>query len=189
MKPLCTVLLLALLPVLVACSQSTSSQDIPAATATPQANSMEIIELPELQPYQAASVKGDTTVTWTPITSSPQPPGNDPAALAVQAAIKSEASSLANVDYSAISIPAYVTVTKSLKLNPADFTTDQLRIDSKGSVAGTDRWALYSWQGPQLPQLPNRPQVIRWVQVYALYDLQENKVVRLIATVRGQANE
>jgi hypothetical protein len=190
MKTQHLTLLLALIPLLGACSQSpATSQDNSAATATSQANSMEIIELPELQPYLAASVKGDTTVTWTAITSSPQPPGNDQAGQAVQAAIKSQATDLAGIDYSALSIPAYVTVTRSLKLSPGDFTGDQLRVDSTGSVSGADRWALYSWQGPQIAQLPDRPQVTRWVQVYALYDLKEKKVVRLMATVRGQANE
>ncbi len=92
---------------------------------------MEIIELPELQAYPAASVKGDTAVTWTPVTSSPKPPGNDQAGQAVQAAIKSEAVRLATIDYSALSIPAYVTVTRSLKLSPTDFTGDRIRVDSE----------------------------------------------------------
>jgi hypothetical protein len=190
MKAHRVILLLALMPFLAACSQSSATpQDNSTATATSQATGMEIIELPELQPYLAASVKGDTAVTWTSITSTPKPPGNDQAGQAVQVAIKSEAASLASINYSALSIPAYVTVTRSLKLSPADFTGDQIRVDSTDSVSGADRWALYSWQGPQIAQIPDRPQVTRWVQVYALYDLKENKVVRLIATVRGQANE
>jgi len=190
MKAHRAILLLALTPLLAACSQSSvTPQENPAATAVTQAPGMEIIELPELQPYLIASVKGDTMVAWVAITSSPKSPGNDQVGQAVQAAIKSEATRLARIDYTALSIPAYVTVTRSLKLSPADFTGDQIRVDSTGSLSGADRWALYSWQGPQVAQLPDRPQVTRWVQVYALYDLKENKVVRLIATIRGQANE
>ena len=144
---------------------------------------MEIIEIAETQPYLSAAVKGDTSVTWTPVTSSPGPASDAPSK-AVQDAIKSQATRLASVDYSALSMPAFVTVTASLKPAPQDFTGDRLRVDSTGEVAGEQRWALYNWQGPKFPQLPDRPQVTRWVQVYALYDLKENRVVRLIATVQ-----
>ena len=96
---------------------------------------------------------------------------------------------LASVDYSALSLPAFTTVTSSLNLTLQDFTGDQLRLDSTGEVSGEKRWAIYSWRGPDVPPLPDRPLVSRWVQVYALYDLKANKVVRLIATVRGEAHE
>jgi hypothetical protein len=185
MKQASAILLLALLPLLAACSQASVT---PAGTATSQEDAMEIIELPELQPYAGASVKGDSSVTWTPVTSSPEPPA-DAASKAVQAAIIAQASRLASIDYSALSMPAFVTVTASLKPAPQDFTGDQLRIDSAGDVSGAKRWALYSWQGPKFPPLQSRTQVVRWVQVYALYDLTDNRVVRLIATVRGEVGE
>jgi hypothetical protein len=150
---------------------------------------MEIIELPELQPYQQAAVKGDTFVEWTSTSESPMPASSDEVRKQVQAAIKSEAQKLAAIDYSALSIPAYVTVTKTLKLAPEDFTGNEIRLDAIGEVSGEKRWALYSWRGPDIPQLPDRQIVFRWVQLYALYDLKESKVTRLIATVRGEVLE
>jgi hypothetical protein len=188
MKRASALVFVALLPLLSGCSQASGT---PVGTATTQGDSMEIIELPELQPYLTAAVKGDTSITWTPVTpvtSSPAPP-SDAAGKAAQAAITSQAPRLASVDYAALSMPAFVTVTAALKLAPGDFTGDKLHVDSTGEVSGTKQWALYSWQGPRFPPLQSRPQVVRWVQVYALYGLSEKRVVRLIASVRGEAGE
>jgi hypothetical protein len=184
------ILFLSLLLLLDGCDQPT--QSIEVSTPPPQetvSNAMEIIELPELQSYTDAALKGDTRVTWTPSTASPQPAGSDQASAKVQAAIKSEAERLAKIDYSALSLPDFVTATRSLKLAPEDFTGDKIRLDSTGEVSGEKRWALYSWQGPEIPKLADRELVFRWVQVYALYDLKESKVARLIATVQGEAHE
>jgi len=184
------ILLVSFAPLLAGCNQTQASDE--QGTASPQStasNTMEIIELPELQSYTEAAVYGDKSVTWTPISSMPRPASSDEAGKQIQAAIKSEAERLAKVDYAALSLPDFVTVTRSLKLAPQDFTGDQLRLDSTGEVSGEKRWALYSWQGPEIPQLADRPAVFRWVQVYALYDLKENIVTRLIATVRGEAHE
>ena len=57
------------------------------------------------------------------------------------------------------------------------------------SQGGSERWALYRWQGPEIPQRPDRLLVNRWVHVYALYSLLEKRVVRLLATIRGEARE
>jgi hypothetical protein len=190
MKLTLTILLVSLLSLLAGCDQPAQSSEV--STPPPQAtasNAMEIIELPELQSYTQAAVKGDTSVTWTPSSASPQPASSDEAGKRVQAAINSEAARLAKVDYSALSLPDFVTVTRSLNLTAQDFTGDELRLDSTGNISSEKRWALYSWQGPEIPQLPDRPLVFRWVQVYALYDLKANKIVRLIATVRGEAHE
>jgi len=189
MKAACAIALVALLPLLSACSQASATPGgTPGSTATVRGDSVEIIEIGETQPYLSAAVKGDLNVIWTPVTASPGPASDAPSN-AVQEAIKAQATRLASVDYSALSMPAFVTVTASLKPAPQDFTGDQLRVDSTGEVAGEKRWALYNWQGPKFPPLPGRAQVTRWVQVYALYDLRENQVVRLIATVRGQVEE
>jgi hypothetical protein len=190
MKLTFTILLMSLLSFLAGCDQPT--QSIEVSTPPPQAtvsNVMEIIELPELQSYTEAALNGDTSINWSPASAPPQPAGSDQASKQVQAAIKSEAGRLAKVDYSALSLPDFVTATRSLKLTAQDFTGDELRLDSIGEAAGEKRWAIYSWQGPEIPQLSDRPLVFRWVQVYALYDLKANKVVRLIATVRGEAHE
>ena len=190
MKPTALAcLLVLLLPVLTACGAQAGIEQPTASPQTTPINTMEVIELAELQPYRQAAVKGNTPVTWTETSESPQPASGDETRKQVQAAIKSEARRLAAVDYSALSIPAYVTITKTLKLAPDDFTGNELRLDSTGEVSGEKRWALYSWRGPDIPQLPNRSIVNRWVQVYALYDLKESKVVRLVATVRGEVLE
>jgi hypothetical protein len=185
----CAILLVALVPVLASCSQaSPAGGATPPNTATTPTYSMEIIEIRELQPYLSAAVKGDTAVSWTSVTSTPGPP-EDVAGKAVQEAIRSQASRLAAITYASLSIPAYVTATASMKPSPRDFTGDQLRVDATGEVSGEARWVLYNWQGPRFPGLPDRPQVTRWVQVYALYDLKTKQVVRLIATARGEAGE
>jgi hypothetical protein len=185
-----SLLLLILLPLLAACTQLSDS---PVSTPQPDSTStptpLEVIELPELQSYTQAALNGDTTVTWKSSSESPQPIGSDPARQAVQVAIQSEAARLAQVDYSALSLPAFVTVTRSLRLAPQDFTATYLRLDSTGSSSGEPLWAIYSWIGPEFPQLPNRDQVFRWVQVYALYDLKQSEVTRLIATIQGEVHE
>jgi hypothetical protein len=186
------ILLVTLMPVLTACTQPQPPVAANQGTAQPQStpiNPMEIIELPELKSYTGAAVKEDTAVTWTPASTAAQPASNDEAGRQVQTTIKGEAERLAKVDYGALSLPDFVTVTRSLKLIPVDFTGSEIRLDSTGEVSGEKRWAIYSWQGPEIPQLPDRQVVFRWVYVYALYDLKENKVARLIATVRGEAHE
>jgi hypothetical protein len=156
-----------------------------------QSNGVEIVEVAETQPYRMAAVKGESGVEWAEGSLySGQDRFNSSMADA-EAAIKSSARRLATVDYSALSLPAFVTVTRSLKLNEADLMKEStsLFLDSLGKVNGTDRWAMYGWQGPQIPQLPDMPLVFRWVQIYALYDLGEKRVVRLVATIRGEAHE
>jgi hypothetical protein len=190
MTPATALLLVVLLPLLTACTQLSGT---PSPTAlpptTPSPAQLDIIELPELQSYTQAALNGDPNIAWKTNSESPLPVGSDPARNAVQTTIQSEAARLSRVDYAALSLPAFVTVTRSLKLTPQDFLVTELRLDSTGSKSDEPLWAIYSWKGPDFPQLPGRDQVFRWVQVYAIYDLKQYTVTRLIGTIQGEAHE
>lgn len=178
---------IALLPLLAACTQPNASTE--PSIPTPQPTPIEIIEIAELQPYREASVKGDTAIVWVESSGNAVPASTDETTRQVQAAIRAEATRLSQVDYAKLSIPNYITVTQTLKLTPADFTAGELRLDATGMANNKPRWSIYAWQGPEIPQLPDRTIVFRWITVYALYDLQEKRVARLVATVRGEVHE
>jgi hypothetical protein len=93
------------------------------------------------------------------------------------------------VDYVALALPDWVTVTRRLTLTPGDFTGQGAHASDAGSVDGKPRWLLYEWRGPEIPQRPDRQIVFRWVTVYGLYDITEARVTRLLATIRGEAHE
>jgi hypothetical protein len=108
----------------------------------------------------------------------------------VQAAISTSGDLLATIDYSALSLPDFVTQTRQLKLTPDDFADARVELDAVADLHGeTPSWALYRWEGPTIPAHPDRPLVTRWVYVYALYDPADARVVRLLATIRGQVEE
>ncbi|MEO8286338.1 MAG: hypothetical protein ABI670_07850 [Chloroflexota bacterium] len=185
MMPRLYIILLTLLPMLAGCSQPLATGDATAATVDPVR--LEIVELPELKQPQEVALKDNTSVTWTRLSSIPPP--DQRREMKVQQAIQTEADRLAKVDYAALSIPQYVTVTHSLQITPDAFDGSGAVVEQYGEAAGERRWALYAWRGPDIPQLPNRLIVFRWVEVYAVYDLAQEEVVRLLATVRGEVHE
>ena len=107
----------------------------------------------------------------------------------VQAAIRTAAPALAAVDYASLSLPDFVNVTRALRPDPTVFDGSGVEPDATGIDKHGNRWALYRWQGPEFPQLPGRPLVHRWVQVYALYDTTNRRVAALIATIYGEVHE
>lgn len=104
-------------------------------------------------------------------------------------AIKSEGARLAAVDYVPLSLEAYREVTGKLLLTGDDFQTGEIRLEYIGRSGGSPRYLLYSFRGKDIPQRPDRPQVYRWVQPYALYDNTTLNVVKLVATVHGEVHE
>ncbi|HET6260612.1 MAG TPA: hypothetical protein VFG99_00040, partial [Chloroflexia bacterium] len=108
---------------------------------------------------------------------------------AVSEAIRTAAVKLAGVDYASLSLPDFVTVTRALKLESAHFDSGEITADAFGEGAQGQKWALYQWQGPEFPQLPDRELVHRWVYVYILYDLTSSKATRLLPSIRGEVWE
>jgi hypothetical protein len=149
----------------------------------------ELITLGETQPYRERIAQGLGDVAWASAYSSPAP---EPAALredAAHAAIKASAQPLAAVDYTSLALPDWVTATRKLQLSPGNFTGNGVTASEIGSVSGEPRFVLYEWRGPEIPQRDDRRLVYRWVYVYALYDIPEAKVTRVLATIRGEAHE
>ena len=108
---------------------------------------------------------------------------------AVGESIRTAASTLASVDYASLSLPDFVTVTRALKLETAHFDSGEITADAFGEGPQGQRWALYQWQGPEFPQLPDRGLVHRWVYVYILYDTTSGKATHLFPTIHGEAWE
>jgi hypothetical protein len=163
---------------------------------TTNSNETEIMPLPETAPYRTLILKDEGPVHWL----DPQSLGDefmqgplatkDPAR--AQFAIQKAADQLASIDYAALSLPAFVTYTRSLEIKPADFTGDNTELEAVANSSTTNiamRWALYRWVGPKLPPHPDRPLVTRWIHVYALYDTTTLRVVRLAPTIWGQVEE
>ncbi len=150
-----------------------------------------IVTANELQPYRDSALLGTDAVSWQvsgdTTAGLAQPPG---ARQVVEDAIRSAAFNLAAVPYASLSLPAFVTPTLALSIKSVDFTGQDARLDSWGiSRSGSAGWILYYWRGPEVPPHPERPLVNRWVTVYALYDMATGRVVRLVATIRGEALE
>ena len=150
---------------------------------------VEIKTVAELTPFRGADSLG-RAVTWQDGAVDKSWADLPGAEQVVQAAIEAASARLAAVDYAPLSLPDFVTQTRALKLNPTDFTGQNVHIDAHGEGSvDKKKWVLYAWQGPEFPPHPNRPLVHRWVYVYALYDVEGKRVARLLATIHGEGLE
>lgn len=151
---------------------------------------MEVVTVPEGKPVGEVALPGRTDVKWIEATASGQGwPGSPEPRNRVAQTISVEAKRLAAVDYSSLSLPDFVSVTRLLKLDEGMFSEGSATPAVYGQDSAGGSWALYEWRGPEIPQLPDRPLVHRWVYVYALYDTKTGQVVRLLPTIRGEAQE
>ena len=169
------------------------SSPVPAPTQ-PQATwtegaSVEIIQVPETGAYRDALARDLGDITWTAITVTTGISQETEARAAVLEGIKAHGGELAAVDYSALSLDAFKDVTRQLRLTVDSFAGRDARLEYTGEQGGRLSWLLYDYRGKMIPQLPDRPQVFRWVQVYALYSIADARVIRIVATVRGEAQE
>jgi hypothetical protein len=160
----------------------------PQATWTEGAR-VEIIQVQETGDYRAALARDMGDITWTAITVTTGISHETEARAAVLAGIKAHGGELAGVDYSALSLDAFKAVTRQLRLTADSFAGGDARLEYTGEQGGRLGWLLYDYRGKMIPQLPERPQVFRWVQVYALYSVADARVIRIVATVRGEAQE
>ncbi len=136
------------------------------------------------------SVAGHHVITWVePTAAGPMWQEAKDARSQVTMAIHAAGLRLANVNYPVLSLPDFVTYTRALSLIAQDFTGAPLQVEAFGTGEFTGRWTLYTWQGPELPQHPDRPLVHRWIQTYALYDMYSGSVTLLLATIRGEVHE
>lgn len=175
---------------LMGCGSASSPEPAPTESPTGTAGaSIEILQMPETGAYRDALSKGLGDITWTTITETTSISGDAEARAAILEAIKAHGSELAAVDYAALSLDAFKDVTRQLHLTADSFTGGDTRLESAGEQNGQLAWLLYDYKGQMIPQLPGRPQVFRWVQVYALYDVRNARVTRLVATVRGEVQE
>src|SRR5690242_12480285 len=161
-----------------------ASSPVPAPTQ-PQATwtegaSVEIIQVPETGDYRAALAKDLGDITWTEITVTTGVSQETEARSAVVAAVKAHGAELAAVDYSALSLDAFKDVTRQLHLTADSFAGGDARLEYTGEQGGRLGWLLYDYKGQMIPQLPERPQVFRWVQVYALYSIADARVIRIV---------
>jgi hypothetical protein len=175
---------------LVGCGSAGSLTPSPTQQATGTAGTtVEIIQVPETGAYRDALAKDLGDITWTDMTVTTGISQEAAARAAVLDAIKTHGEELAAVDYSALSLDAFKDVTRQLHLTADSLAAGDARLESKGERNGQLAWLLYDYRGPMIPQLPGRPQVFRWVQVYVLYDVHKAGVTRLVATVRGEVQE
>ena len=170
-----------------------ASSPVPAPTQ-PQATwtegaSVTIIQVPETGDYRSALARDLGDITWTEITVTTGISQETEARSVVMAAVKAHGAELAAVDYSALSLVAFKGVTRQLRLTADSFAGGDARLEYTGEQGGQLRWLLYDYKGEMIPQLPERPQVFRWVQVYALYSVADARVIRIVATVRGEVQE
>ncbi len=150
---------------------------------------IEIKTVHELTPFRGPDSLGQT-ITWREGTVDRGWADLTGADQLVRAAISSASSRLAAIDYPSLSLPDFLTQTRSLKLASTDFTGQNAHMDAHGEGSSDHKkWVLYAWQGPEFPPHPNRPQVHRWLYVYALYDVEAKQVTRLLATIHGEAQE
>lgn len=154
----------------------------------PAAPLMPLVTVPENSSVRAAA--GQSGITWLEPTGTGKSWQEVAGARSqVQSAIQSAASRLYAVDYPALSNPNFVTYTRALSFTQYDFTGQPLGVEAFGTDTAGKRWTLYTWQGPEMPQHPDRPLVHRWIQTYALYDIDGGGVTLLLATIRGEVYE
>ena len=151
---------------------------------------VKLVEVPEGSPYRQTIGGTRGITTWLEAGAAGSGWTDSQAAQdAAQKAISSNESALLAIDYAALSLPDFVTTTRTLNLNQGQMDGRDLWLDAFGSDAQGGKWALYAWQGPEIPQLSERPLVHRWVQVYALVDLSTNNVEALFPSIVGQVYE
>jgi hypothetical protein len=163
------------------------------AGSTPVAQTQSGIEIKPIAEGASARetiAQSKGSITWIEATAA----GSDwssaqQAPPVVGEAIRTTAANLAGVDYAALSLPAFLTATRALKLESAHFDSGEITADAFGEGPQGQKWALYAWQGPEFPQHPDRELVHRWVYVYILYDLTSDKVTHLFPTIHGEVWE
>jgi hypothetical protein len=190
---LCLLLgaLAASVVVLAGCGSASSPVPAPTqprATST-EDRSVEIIQVKETGDYRSAIAGGLGDIAWTAITVTTGISQEITARTAVLEGIKAHGGELAAVDYAALSLDAFKDVTRQLRLTADSFAGGDARLEYAGEQGGRLGWLLYDYRAEMIPQLPERPQVFRWVQVYGLYDVRNARVTKLVATVRGEAQE
>jgi hypothetical protein len=170
--------------------QPTPSATTQPQSPTPSAQQVEIRTSPEASPHKEAIAQGEGEVSWIESAAAGVGWSDLPQARkAVEDTIRAEADRLAAVDYPSLSLPNFITQTRAMKIEPSHFASGELYVDAYAEGKNGNRWALYVWRGPELPKDPAKPLVTRWIQVYALYDLQQERVTRLLATIAGQVLE
>jgi hypothetical protein len=165
----------------------------PTPSTAPSPAAVEIVTAPEGQPYRESITAGggQIQITWI----EPRDAGSDwqesaRSREAVLSAIRGAAPALAGLDYASLSLPDFVTPTRGFKPAEPLYHSGDVAVDAFGQgSSSSERYVLYLWQGPELPQHPERPLVHRWVRVYALYDLASERVARLLATIGGEVQE
>lgn len=171
------------LPLLAALFATACCSGYPAASPN-----MPLVTVPEDVPIRSAT--GQAGVTWLEPTGAGKSWQESSGARSqVEQAISDAAIRLNAVDYVALSLPDFVTYTRALKLDPKDFTGRKIEVEAFGIGAAGERWTLYAWQGPEIPQHPDRPLVHRWIKTYALYNMDTSSVTLLLATIGGEAHE
>lgn len=177
MRRVAHVMSLFLLLALDACTSGDASQPSLPVTPVPEGT-------------YARVVAGKSGVTWLEPTGSGKSWQEDAGARGkVEAAIRDNKARLSAIDFTALSLPAFVTYTRSLTITDSMFTGQPLEVDAFGTGQGSERWTLYVWQGPELPKHPDRPLVYRWISVYALYDMNAHAVTLLLPTIKGEVHE
>jgi hypothetical protein len=149
---------------------------------------MPLVTVPEGESVRAAA--GQSGITWVEPTGAGKSWQEAVDARSrVENAIRSEAYRLADVNYASLSLPDFMASTGALLLVAGDFTGQPLSVEAFGTGKNGEKWTLYAWQGPEITQHPDRPLVHRWIQTYALYDMDAGKVTLLLATIRGEVYE
>jgi hypothetical protein len=185
---ICGLLAALVATVLVGCG-SASTPTPPPTSTVPAAAEIQIVEVPETADYRDPLAEDMGDITWTVVTQTTAISQDAQARAAAIEAIKTEGHRLAAVDYSVLSLDAFKDVTGKRQLTDNSFVGGDLRLEYLGEQNGNLTWLLYDYKGEMLPQLPDRPQVYRWVHVYALYSIPTGGVVRLAATIRGEVQE
>ena len=155
-------------------------------------SSPEVVTAQETAPFRDTILPYSGAVTWTTAQAAQAGLANEPAGgrNAAQTSMIAAASRLATVDYAALSLPAFITQTRALKLKSSDFQAASPTEEWHARAQDEEKeWLLYSWRGPAFPDHPDRPKVHRWVVVYALYSLEEQKVSRVLTTIQGEVDE
>ena len=106
--------------VLAACTDGATPAGTPQMT-TPAAMP-ELITLAETQPYRERIAQGLGNISWASAYVSPTPQAAAQGEATARAAIQASAQPLAAVDYVALALPDWVTVTRKLQVAPGDFT-------------------------------------------------------------------
>lgn len=167
-------------------ARPTADSDSAGAFVPP--TGLEILEAPESSDYKAKAATGLGKVTWVD-------PGQGEATETLGAsekafdAIRTEAARLATVDYVNLALPEYKDVTSKLQLTANDFQGGGVELEAIGRVGDAHRYLLFSYRGIDIPQRPDRPQVFRWINSYALFDIDTLTVTRLVASIRGEVHE